>query len=498
MTPDPQTNNLVVNQDPGNSERQSSSWDIKNAPRNYFWLVIFQAGSAMFSFVSVLLLTRYLGADGYGGIVAIIAASQVAQVLVNWTSVAVVRFGVDEFIETEKIARTFWIRLIVLSLNLALVLIFANLWFPPLASWLKISPELFWLVVCHILVTALWIHVQMSLQGTKQPRVQGFLQMIERLIILLALVALVASATLTQYSAVVCYILTPIPIVVYGLYKLRHYIAARFEVDKVFVQKLIRYSLPLFPMSLVGYFSGNYLDAIFVSKYMSISDLGIYSVATQISGIALQLPTLANSLLIPLFISLEKESQNRKTQSYFSDTLPTVVLTWGALVTVAGFACQYIIPVVFGIEFSGAVFPLWILFVGSCVGLPVLIGYSALSHALSATYVSMVGAILSAITNVVLNSILIPRFGLLGCAWATVMTFFVSTLAYALLLRRSGRIRLSWMVLAMVPALASAVTVSFTKSAILSLSVFAVAAIIVAIWKRRSLDVTLGFIREFK
>ncbi len=149
------------------SKRRDSSWDIRNAPRNYISLVLFQVGSALFSFGAVWLITRHLGSEGYGGIIAIIAASQVAQILVNWTSVAVVRFGVDEFIETEKIARTFWLIFLVLAANLIIVAALSSFWFPPLADWLKLRPESFWLVMTHFTVTALWIHVQMSLQGAK-------------------------------------------------------------------------------------------------------------------------------------------------------------------------------------------------------------------------------------------------------------------------------------------------------------------------------------------
>jgi O-antigen/teichoic acid export membrane protein len=102
------------------SERQSSDWDVKNAPKNYISLVFSQGGSVIFAFASVWLLTRVLGSDGYGSVVAIIAASQVAQVLVNWTSFSVVRFGVDEFVETQKIARTFWVRFAILAVNMVL------------------------------------------------------------------------------------------------------------------------------------------------------------------------------------------------------------------------------------------------------------------------------------------------------------------------------------------------------------------------------------------
>ena len=76
MTPDAIIEPQITQ--PTSHERQSSSWDIRNAPRNYAALVAYQVLSAAFSFGAVWLITRHLGSEGYGGIVAIIAASQVA------------------------------------------------------------------------------------------------------------------------------------------------------------------------------------------------------------------------------------------------------------------------------------------------------------------------------------------------------------------------------------------------------------------------------------
>lgn len=497
MTPDLTTPTDAPPKVSDASKRRDSSWDIRNAPRNYISLVLFQVGSALFSFGAVWLITRHLGSEGYGGIIAIIAASQVAQILVNWTSVAVVRFGVDEFIETEKIARTFWLIFLVLAANLTIVAALSFFWFPPLADWLKLRPESFWLVMTHFTVTALWIHVQMSLQGAKKPRVQGFLQMIERLMIFAGLFALTAAAWLTPSWAMICYIAAPAAAMIFGIFQLRKYIWSRFSVDRAFVKKFFTYSLPLLPFSLVGYFSGSYVDAIFLSKFLSTSDLGVYSVATQINGIALQLPTLANSLLIPLLISLEKETQRHRTKRFFNDVLPTAVLVWGLLCAVAAFSSFFLVPHVFGTEFAASVIPLWILLTASCVGLPVLIGYSALSHTLSATYMSAISAILASIANLVLNFLLIPRYGMIGCAWATLISYFVSASTFALLLRKLKVLSLSWIHLAMIPAVAGALTISLTRNAVLSFLVCASLVFLVAYWKRGALDETLRFLRNF-
>ena len=57
------------------NERQSASWDLSNAFGNYASLVISQIATAGFSFASVTLCMRTLGAEGYGEIIAVVAAA---------------------------------------------------------------------------------------------------------------------------------------------------------------------------------------------------------------------------------------------------------------------------------------------------------------------------------------------------------------------------------------------------------------------------------------
>jgi len=487
-----------VNLDSPISGRQTSAWDIRNAPRNYASLVAYQILSAAFSFATVWLITRHIGSEGYGGIIAIIAASQVAQVFVNWTCTAVVRFGVDEFIDTQKISRTFWVRAIVLFVNLALVAALSYLWFPPLADWLKLDAKSFWLVLAHFAVTAIWIHVQMSLQAAKLPRVQGLLQMIERLLIFAGIFALTAAEILRPLEAMLCYIVAPVAMIVLGFFKLRHFIFTRFDIDREFLRKVLAYSIPLLPFSLVGYFAGSYVDAIFVSKFLSTRDLGIYSLAMQVSGIALQMPTLANALLMPLFVTLLKEAGHERLQNYFRNVLPSVALVWGIVCTALAFVAHLLIPVVFKNEFAASVLPLWILLTASVVAIPVITGYGALSNATLTTYISMWAAILAGIVNIIGNIILIPRYGLAGCAWASFAALFISVFTFAVLLRRSEKIAISWVVTAVLPSVAGLIVYVFFEAPLIALLICLSTSAFVAYLFRASLNRTRLFVSNLR
>jgi O-antigen/teichoic acid export membrane protein len=480
------------------ADRRSASWDLQNAVPNYISLLFSQGGSAIFSFASVWILTHYIGKEGYGGVVAIIAASQIAQILVNWTGFSVIRFGVDEFLETGKITRIFWLRLLVLVPNLSVVFLLSSFWFSPLAQWLKLSNDVFWLLILHFAASALWLHLQFGLQGAKMPKKQGFLLTVERSLIFIGLIVLLAVGKLTVSSAFFCYAAVPLLMSLIGFWELRNVIFGNIGLDFHLFKSILRYSFPLLPFSFIGYFSSGYIDAVFVSSFLSTGDLGIYWVASTISGQLLQLPTLANSLLIPLFITLNKESQTQRTQQFFVHILPSLILFWGLFCNIIVFIGYYIFPLVFKKEFAEAIPPFWVLLSVSVLAIPILIGYSALSHATSKTYISMFAALASATANVVFDFLLIPKYGMIGCAWATAAAYLVGFVVFGGLLWREKLMRLSWIFQAMLPSLISAISFTITRNPVWALFVSCVLFMLVSYQYYNSLKSSVILLRNFR
>ena len=481
-----------------NTKRRSANWDIKNAPKNYFSLILTQIGSSFFAFASVWLLTKQIGSEGYGGIVAILAASQIALVLINWTSYAVIKFGTEEFVETERIARIFWTRVFILTLNLILVLLASNLWLPPLAQWLKLSDTSLWMVILHFSISAFWIHIQYSLQGIKMQRLQGGLLTIERFLIFAGLLFLTLTNRIDFYSAVVLYIVSPFLMILTGLGFLRNYIFSKFTVNKKFLREIIVYSIPLLPFSLIGYFSTSYVDAVFITGFLSVKDLGIYSVATQINGLSMQVPTLANSLLIPLFVTLQKENRMNTMNNFFEHTTPTITLLWGFLCSFAALAGWVFIPLIFGEGFVQAILPLWILLTASVLSMPALVGYAALVHASGNTYIATIVAVVTAFVNISANLILIPTYGMKGCAWATVVTYFASVLTFAIILRRKIKIPISWVFVAPIPSLCGAAFFTWSQNPWLAMAVNLIVMIAIIFVKKDSIKEGISISRGLK
>lgn len=444
------------------SERRAAGWDVRNAFRNYSTLVAAQIAVAVFSFASVWLVTRYLGTEGYGGLVAVIAAAQVALLFVNWTAVALARYGVEEFVRSGSINDSFWARTIILLPNTLVVLAFSFLWLPLLSNWLKLPPEANWYVAAHFVVSAIWLHIQHAIQGAKLPRLQGILLAAERISIFAILCGLIVSNRLDFLSAVAAYIAGPIIMSLIGLWKIRDLFSWRIRIETEWLRKMLRFSVPLIPFSVIGYLSGNYLDAVFISQYLGKSDLGVYSLAYQVSGIVMQFPLLAGSLLMPLFVTLQTGEDTGKVKTFMEEVLPLLAFLGGLICILAAAAGDVFIPLVFRSELHQSASILWILVSSAALVIPGLIGYVPFINASSSTKITLYSSIAAGVTNVAANYLLIERYGLKGVAWATVLAFAASIFTAMYLVHRQTSYRIGWIIPALVPPLAGSAYASLT------------------------------------
>lgn len=436
-------------------ERRHESWDIRNIFKNYFFLAGTQIGSAVFSFTIVLVATRFFRTEGYGNIIAILAASQVVLVFVNWTGVALSRYGVEEFVKTGKISNAFVNRGIILLPNLLLLLLTSPLWLYPILSWLKLGREVIPFILLHFVMTSVWLHIQNSLQAAKLLRLQGLLVLLERVVILVVLSVIIIGGIHSWLYATLAYIFAAFSMAVIGYFKLRPYLSFTGKINKPWMRKILAFSLPLFPYTLTSFFSTNYLDAFFISKYLTKSDLGIYSVVYQVSGVLLQFPVLVGSLLMPLFVTLRTNRKEHMVVTYLQDTLPLMTFIWGVLTAFLAAACCFLLPLIFGPDLQHASRIIWIMIVGSTVVLPSLIGYSPFVTAAAAVFISFPLAFVTAATNLTGNTLLIPHWGLLGSTWATVLSYVMSLIFIILLIHRRFRFKHTWLFQAIIPSLVS-------------------------------------------
>lgn len=443
-------------------QRRSATWDVLTGPRNYLRLIATQFIGSAAALVTVWLLTQLLGASGYGQVAALVAAAfLIATAALNWSAMSLARIGCEEFVETGRLTNTFWTRTYLLMLNWFLVLATAPFWYPWLTERLLLTRNTQFLLFAYLAALSLFGHVQHALIGAKLQSLAGRLQATERTLILAGAALLIWKGA-SVGSVIAVQVMGSFCASFVGLWRLRRMIGLPAPLKPALLRRILMFSLPLIPQSLIGYFSTNYLDAWFIQRYLSAADLGVYSIAYQLAGTVMQLPVLASSLLLPMFTTLEVRQGERQLNRYMRESLPVLSLGWALAGTLATGLIVLLLPLVFGAQFAAAAPLMWPLMAAGVIAGPMSLGYGPLLNAKSATTAIAAGALTGAATNVLLNFVLIPRAGLLGCAWATAISYLVNLLVSAFLLRQLHGLSGGWALDAVLPLIGGAALAGIT------------------------------------
>ncbi|MEK9149421.1 MAG: polysaccharide biosynthesis C-terminal domain-containing protein, partial [Candidatus Desantisbacteria bacterium] len=159
------------------------------------------------------------------------------------------------------------------------------------------------------------------------------------------------------------------------------------------------------------------ISLLLLNYYLVIKDIGLFSVALTISEILYLIPQATSTVLFPKAISVNEEESARLTALISRHTLFWVIIT--GLIFALG--AKYLIWLLAGKAFFSAILPLIILLPGIIFqSLWINISSLALIHRkfLWITYRSSFLAVI----NIVALVLLIPQYGLIGAALATLLT----------------------------------------------------------------------------
>ncbi len=185
----------------------------------------------------------------------------------------------------------------------------------------------------------------------------------------------------------------------------------------------------LFALSLINYTSNivqflTYkMDFWFVNYYNGPKVLGIYSLAVNLAQLFWMLPNSVGTVLFPTTASLDSEKALQYTKM-----LCRIVFTITLLLGVIGGGIfAYFIPYIYGIQFSSSAKLFLILLLGV---LPFSIKIIIASYygGIKKTKIDMMGSVIAFLVCLILDFILIPKYGAIGAATASVFAYFCNTL----------------------------------------------------------------------
>lgn len=160
------------------------------------------------------------------------------------------------------------------------------------------------------------------------------------------------------------------------------------------------------------------LDVLVLQGFRPLSEVGYYVVAQQIAELVMTIGTAFQTSVLPLVARSEAGERDRTSTASVRNYLILVVV---AAVANAGVG-SLIILVAFGSEFSPAVLPMLVLLPGVCMlGLGTVISGDLRGR--DRPGLSSVLAGLAAAATIGLDVVLIPPFGVMGAAVASVIAY---------------------------------------------------------------------------
>lgn len=387
---------------------------------NTYWLLFDQLVRMVVGFFTLTILARQFGPEGFGELNYAIAFVALFSVLASFgTERIIMRELIQNESDTSNIIGTsFFIKLLG-SLLLVLVSVSVSLVFNTESTITTILVSIFAVISVFQSFDVIEYLYQARLEA-KYPVVVK----LSAMLIGTLLKVFVAVTTQSLLLLGLMYLLEAVvtAVLLYAVFKrTKSHSFFVFQLQRA--KSILRESAPLV---FSGIFVTIYLriDQVFLQHMTNAEIVGIYSASVRISEIPFFIGTILTNSAFPIIINNRKSSERNflhDVQLLFS------ILTYCGfgIAVLTSLLAEPLISRIFGTEFLDAV-PILRVHIWSI--LFVFMGLAKGIWMISENYtkLSLISAAAGAVSNIILNIVLIPFYGAMGAAIATVISYGIS------------------------------------------------------------------------
>jgi O-antigen/teichoic acid export membrane protein len=385
-------------------------------------LAIYGVGDVATSIISLLLLPifiRYLSPEEYGVITMLLSIEAVTKVAFRWgVDTAFMRLYYDCANERarQRLASTVFLFLAAANGSILMVALLLSNWLSAHLLGSAHQSALIGLTLTNTFVAGFFFIPFQVLRINGRAREFISLNIARSMGTVAARLLLVVWAGLGVLGIVLADVLVT---TILAAAMIRHFVPLiRPVFSKPVLREILGFGLPRVPHSVAHQIIG-FADRYFLKFYQGLSDVGVYSIGATF-GLALKLFLSAfEAAWTPLFLGVMHETGARRIYA----TLSTYVVA--ALVLLVTGLCALAPDVVHLMTtpryYAAAGVTPWIALGVTCQGF-YLVGSIGLIIA-KRTKFYPVATGLAAVVSLAANLFLIPRFGILGAAWANLLAY---------------------------------------------------------------------------
>lgn len=282
--------------------------------------LLYGVTSVLAKIIAIFLMPVYtsvLTQEEYGAMALITSCKGIIDIISNLNiHSAVAREYYEENINRKRLVSTGFFSILSLSLFVLIVMLISNNFW---SSTILDLPEQYSLAFCIMLCTlpagSLFSYFSILTRFKKKPLLFSVGTLIQLLIQVSVSVVGVVVLRYGIVSVFVGVLLGELWGIIYFAYINRENIG--FQYDFSYLKKALKYSIPTLPAILAGWIDSS-VGQIFIGKYVSMADLGVYSIALSFASIFSLISIGLNNTWGPfLFENYKKEGFSQQVSNLF-------------------------------------------------------------------------------------------------------------------------------------------------------------------------------------
>jgi len=281
---------------------------------------------------------------------------------------------------------------------------------PDLAPYLQLT---------SVFVPLLVVNDQLfnALRGFKQFNLSVLAQYIYQPVTRLIIVGILLVVGLNAKTAIVSYGLATITASAAMFYYLNRQFPLRrtLRVTKKVLKEMIVFSVPVWLSGLLVQFQGN-IQTIFIGSLNTISGVGIFSVASQITMVSGEFSSSINTTAKPIIAELNEKEDIRQMERIYQ-----MANKWVVIAQLPIFLIMVMFPTtllsIFGEDYTNGALALIILAIGGLLKVGTGMG-GIIIDMTGYTKMKLVNSVVRLAIFIILDILLIPKWGVVGAAVA--------------------------------------------------------------------------------
>jgi stage V sporulation protein B len=260
-------------------------------------------------------------------------------------------------------------------------------------------------------------------------------------------------------GAIISIVISSIVMSAYLIYSCRGYFHLILDGYLETTKKLLTFGSQMFGANLINMINLQ-ADVAFLGYFLTATNVGYYSAATGLSKFFLVVPQAIQTVSYPATSEYWTQKDIPGLKKMLDKSLKYSALALMPAGLAIGFFAEDIVSRIYGQGFQQSALPLQILLLGTVIFGVACTSIGGSLAGINRPDLSLKAAGISAGANVILNIVLIPKFGIAGAAIATCTSLILMTLIFGLMTIRtlSIKIDIRWFAVVIIAALLGSLT----------------------------------------